>query len=52
MTRYAKMTNGTEGEMLSPLPVSTRFKTDKYDVGRSARWMDWVRSNPKLLSAH
>ena len=40
MTRYARKTNGTEGEMLAPLSLEARFQTDKYDVGRSERWME------------
>jgi hypothetical protein len=40
MTRYARMTDGTEGEMLAPLSPDARFQTDRYDVGRSERWME------------
>ncbi|MDO8586578.1 MAG: DUF4838 domain-containing protein [Armatimonadota bacterium] len=40
MTRYAKKVNGKEGSMLAPLPETARFSSDRFDVGRSDRWME------------
>lgn len=31
--------NGTEGELLTMLPLQARFHTDPYDLGVTARWM-------------
>ncbi len=55
MTRYAAMTDGTAGEMLVALPLKTKFRTDKYDVGRSERWMEpgWDDADwPLCSTAH
>lgn len=40
MDRYQARVNGKDGALLAPLPDTARFSTDRYDVGRFARWME------------
>jgi hypothetical protein len=47
MARYARMTDGAQGRMFAPLPESAKFSADRYDVGRSDRWMEPTYNDSK-----